>query len=72
MDRNSKFGLTDNALKTVCVDGVFIVDKRLGYDGRHKTHKCKKEYERRIIYINQNCNRRRRCSDINIDIVIVI
>jgi hypothetical protein len=70
MDRNSKIGLTDGALKTAYVDGMYIVDNRLGYDRRHKTHKCKKEYERRIINLHQNYNRRRRSSDTNIDIVI--
>jgi hypothetical protein len=70
MNTNSKLGVTEKALKTVCVNGVYIVDKRLGYNRRHKTNKCKKEYERRITNLNQNCNRRRRSSDTNIDIVI--
>ncbi len=70
MGRKSKRGVTDKALKTVCVEGVYIIDKRLGHDRRHKTHKCKKEYERRTINLGQNWNRRRRSNDINIDIVI--
>ncbi|MFT6086272.1 MAG: hypothetical protein ACI9UD_001536 [Glaciecola sp.] len=70
MNTNSTLGVTEKALKTVRVDGVYIVDKRLGYNRRHKTHKCIKEYERRITNLDQNCDRRRRSSDTNIDIVI--
>ncbi|MFT6779003.1 MAG: hypothetical protein ACJAV1_002946 [Paraglaciecola sp.] len=59
MDRNPRFGTPSKALQTVCVGGVFIIDKRLGYNRRLKIHKCKNEYERRLSNWAKNFKRRR-------------
>jgi hypothetical protein len=64
MDRNSRPGLQDKVLKPVCVGGIFIIYKRIGYDRRHKIHKCRKEYERRLSNWAQNFKRRRQSIDI--------
>ncbi|MFT5840329.1 MAG: hypothetical protein ACI9UT_002840 [Flavobacteriales bacterium] len=59
MDRKSKFEQPIKAMQTVCVGGVFIIDKRIGYDRRLIIHKCKKEYERRLSHWANNFKRRR-------------
>lgn len=64
MDRNSKLSLPDKAIQTVCVGGVFIIDKRVGYDRRYKMFKCPKEYDRRLYYWAKNFKRRRQSIDI--------
>ena len=64
MDRNSKLGVPGKAIQTICVGGVYVVDKRVGYDRRHKMHKCKKEYDRRLCHWAKNFKRRRQSIDI--------
>jgi len=67
MDRNSKLGVPEKAIQTVCVGGVYVVDKRVGYDRRHKIHKIhksQKEYERRLCNWAKNFKRRRQSIDI--------
>lgn len=59
MDSNSKFRESPNALQTVCVSGVFIIEKRVGYDRRVKRQKCIKKYERRLSNWAKNFKRRR-------------
>jgi hypothetical protein len=66
MDRNSKLGLPDKALVTVYVGGVYVIDKRVGYDRRHKMHKCLKKYDRRLCNWAKNFKRRRQYIDINV------
>ena len=66
MHKNSIFRAPDKALQTVCVGGVFIIDKRLGYDRRLKIHKCKYEYERRLSHWAKNFKRRRQSINISI------
>jgi hypothetical protein len=64
MDGESKLGAADNFMQTVCVGGLFIVDKQVGYDRRHNMHRCKKEYERRLRHWAKNFKRRRQFIDI--------
>lgn len=64
MDRNSRDSVTDKALQTVCINGVYIIDKRIAYDRRRKIHKCLKEYDRRLSNWAKSFNRRRRFIDI--------
>jgi hypothetical protein len=73
MDRYSRFVSPDKAIQTVCVGGVYIIDKRIGYDRRHKMHKMhkvhkmhkwQKKYERRLSHWAKNFNRRRQFIDV--------
>jgi len=64
MDRNTKLGVPEKAIQTVCVGGVYVIDKRVGYDRRHKIHKSQKEYERRLCNWAKNFKRRRHSIDI--------
>ncbi|MFT6898605.1 MAG: hypothetical protein ACJA13_003029 [Paraglaciecola sp.] len=64
MDRNPRYQVPDKAMQTVCVGGVYIVDKRIGYDRRYKIHKHQKKYERRLSTWAKSFNRRRRFIDI--------
>jgi hypothetical protein len=64
MDRNSRLGAPDKAMQTVCVGGVYIMDKRVGYDRRYKMCKCPKQYERRLYNWTKNFKRRRQSVDI--------
>jgi len=62
MDRNSGQGSADKAIQTVCVGGVYIIDKRMAFNRRHKSHKGhkgQKTYERRLSKGAKNVNRRR-------------
>ena len=62
MDRNSESGV--KAIPTVCVDGIYIIDKRGSYNRRHKIQTCKKNYERRLFNWAKNFKRRRQLIDI--------
>jgi hypothetical protein len=64
MDRNSRLSLPDKAIQTVCVGGVYIIDKRVGYDRRYKLCKYPKQYERRLYNWTKNFKRRRQSVDI--------
>jgi hypothetical protein len=64
MDRNSRLGVPDKAIQTVCVGGVYVINKRIGYDRRHRMPKCQKEYERRLSNCSKNFKRRRQFIDI--------
>ena len=64
MDRYSEHVLPDKAIQTVCVGGVYIIDKRVGYDRRYKIFKCPKEYDRRLYYWAKNFKLRRQSIDI--------
>ena len=64
MDRTSRLGVADTAIQTIYVGGVFIIEKRMGYDRRHKMHKCPKKYERRLSNWAKNFKRRRQFIDI--------
>ncbi|MFQ3236607.1 MAG: hypothetical protein ACI9C4_002180 [Paraglaciecola sp.] len=64
MDRHPRHGIPDKAIQTVCVGGVYIVDKRIGYERRHKIHIHKKEYDPRLSNRAKSFNRRRRFIDI--------
>ena len=66
MDRNPRFSASGKALQTVCVGGVFIIDKRLGYNRRLKIHKCKNEYERRFSNWAKNFKRRRQLINVTV------
>lgn len=46
-------------MQTICVGGVFIIEKRVGYDRRLKRHKGIKKYERRLSNWEKNFKRRR-------------
>jgi hypothetical protein len=64
MNRNSKLGVPEKAIQTVCVGGVYVLDKRVGYDRRHKMQKSQKEYDRRLSHWAKNFKRRRQSIDI--------
>ena len=66
MDRNSRVGKPNNAISTFCVGGVYIIDKRMGNERRHKVHIYHQRYDRRQSNWTTSFNRRRR----HIDIVI--
>lgn len=59
MDRRAKFRGAPKAMQTICVGGVFIIEKRVGYDRRLKRHKGIKKYERRLSNWEKNFKRRR-------------
>ena len=66
MDRKLKQGVSDKAIQTFCIGGVYIIDKRIGYDRRLKKYKYQKKYDRRLSKWAKSINRR------NLSIYIVI
>jgi hypothetical protein len=42
MGRHSIFAEPVKTIKTVCINGVYIIDKRISYNRRQKMHKCQK------------------------------
>lgn len=64
MDRNLRHGISDKAIQTICTAGVYIIDKRMGDDRRHKVDKCIKKYDRRFSNGAKGLNRRTRMIDI--------
>jgi hypothetical protein len=66
MDRNSKQHVSDKAIQTACIGGVYIIDKRIGYGRRLTKYKYQKKYDRRLGNWTKSINRR------NLSIYIVI
>lgn len=64
MNRNSRLGVPDKTIQTVCVGDVYVIDKRVGYDRRHNMHTWPKEYDRRLCNWAKNFKRRRQAIDI--------
>lgn len=64
MDRNSRKAVSDKAIATVCVGGVYIIDKRVGHNRRHISSSHPKKYDRRLSNWAKSFNRRSRLIDI--------
>jgi hypothetical protein len=64
MNRNSRLREPVTTIQTVCVGGVYIVDKRIGYDRRDNKHKYQERYDRRLSNWAKSYNRRSRLIDI--------
>lgn len=64
MGTNSIFGEPVKTIKTVCIDGVYIIDNRISYNRRNKMHKHQKKYERRLCNKSKNIDRRNQLIDI--------
>ncbi len=64
MGKHSIFGEPVKTIKTVCIDGVYIIDKRISYNRRKKMHRYQKKYERRLCNRSKNANRRNQFIDI--------
>lgn len=60
MSRNSKLGGPDKSIQTVCVGGVYIIDRRIYYDRRYKVQKINLKYNRRLSSCIRSLNRRNR------------
>ena len=66
MGRHSIFAEPVKAIKTVCINGIYIIDKRITYNRRQKMHKYQKKYDRRLSNTTINVNR----GDQFIDIIV--
>jgi len=64
MDSKSRLSESYEIIKTICVGGIYILDKRIGYDRRDKTYKCQLRYDRRLSNWPKSFNRRRQLIDI--------